>query len=185
MKKILLPIVAIAVVLAVGVVFLNSQQNQSEDFLVRNNLVGMDVMEIVEYLEKKTDEPIGFNAGITATKLVLSDTKGSIELNVPKDLFYLSIAPYINTTHPCGTHNLVSCRGELQGETLHVLITDMDTNEVVLDQDVDTYANGFAGLWLPRNRNLSVTVTYKDLSATTQVSTNDDDNTCETTLKLV
>lgn len=185
MKKHIFQVTSIVAVLLVATILFFNNQNKSEDFLVRNNLQEMSVVEIVEYLEDKTDEPIGFQAGITSRKLLLSDETDSIEMDLPSDLFYLSIAPYINQTHPCGTHNLVTCRGELQNVTLQVVVTDINSNEVILNEDVNTYANGFAGLWLPRERNLSITVMYENLSSTKQVSTYDVDNTCETTLVLV
>lgn len=185
MRKHIFQVVSIVAVLLVGAILFYNNQNKTEEFLARNNLQEMSVVEIVEYLEDKTDEPVGFQAGITSTKLLLSDEKDSVEMDLPSDLFYLSMAPYINQTHPCGTHNLVTCRGELQNVTLYVVVSDVSTNEVVLNEEVNTYANGFAGLWLPRERNLSITVTYDNLSSTTEVSTFEVDNTCETTLRLV
>lgn len=185
MKKNVFQISAIVVVLLLGVALFYNNQNKTEDFLARNNLQDKSISEIVEYLEDNTDEAVGFNAGITSTELLLSDSKGSVEMDLPSDLFYLSIAPYINQTHPCGTHNLVTCRGELQNVTLHVVVTDVFSNEEIMNENVDTYSNGFAGLWLPRERNLSITVHYEELSSTTRISTFEEDYTCETTLRLV
>lgn len=185
MKKYTIHIISIVTVLLLSIFLFSSNQNKKDDFLVRHNLQEMNIYQIVAYLENSLDEPIDFRAGINSTNLLLSDDKGSLNLALPSDMFYLSMAPYITQTHPCSIHNLVTCRGELKEVTLQVLVRDIATNEVILDEDVETFSNGFAGLWLPRDGRFSITVTYDGLSSTTEVSTFEDDNTCETTLKLV
>ncbi len=185
MKKYSFRIGLMIVVLLLATIMFYDNKDKSEEFLVRNDLQDMSVEEIVASLEDKRDEPIGFQSGITSTKLLLSDEEGTIEIDLPNDQFYLSVAPYINQTHPCGTHNLVTCQGELANVALNVLVTDSTTNEVIVDSEVHTYSNGFAGLWLPKDRVLTITVTYESLQSTKQISTSEDDNTCETTMRLL
>lgn len=184
MKKNILLLSMIIIAALISYSLLTANQRKSDDFLVRYELQSLSVVEIINYLEQKTDEPMGFNAGVTATKLLLSDDKDAIELDIPADLFYLSVAPFINQTHPCANHSLVTCTGELQNETLRVLITDLDSDELILDQDIVTSPKGFAGLWLPSGKNIEMTITYKGLVATKQLSTFELDETCETTMQL-
>lgn len=184
MKKNILLLSTILLVAFIGYSLLTSYQRKSEAFLNRYELQSLSVVEIINYLEQKTDEPAGFNASVTSTTLFLSDEKDTIELDLPADLFYLSVAPFINQTHPCATHSLVTCTGELQNETLRVLITDSDTDEIILDQDIVTSPKGFAGLWLPSGKNIEMMITYKDLVATKQLSTFEVDDTCVTTMQL-
>lgn len=184
MKKNILILSMIIIVAFIGYSFLTANQKKSEAFLSRYELQSLSVVEIINYLEQKTDEPLGFNASVTSTQLLLSDENDAVELDLPTDLFYLSVAPFINQTHPCATHSLVTCTGELQNETLRVLITDSDTDELILEQDIVTSPKGFAGLWLPSGKNIELTITYKGFAATKQLSTFEFDETCETTMQL-
>ena len=184
MKKKTIIFVLLIITAILGYTLFFSNQGKSAAFLERYELEGLSVVEIIDILEQKTDEPAGFNASITADKLFLSDGEDTIELDIPENLFYLSVAPYINQTHPCANHSLVTCTGELQKETLRVIITDLDSEVVILDQEVVTSAKGFAGLWLPKDKNLELVVNYEGLTAKKRLSTFDSDNTCETTMQL-
>jgi hypothetical protein len=184
MKRNILILSILVIVTFIGYLLLTSNQKKSETFLSRYDLQSLGVVEIINVLEQKNDEPVGFNASVTSTKLLLSDDKDAVELDIPTELFYLSVAPFINQTHPCATHSLVTCTGELQNETLRVLITDSDTDELILDQDIVTSPKGFAGLWLPSGKNIEMTITYKGLVATKRLSTFEFDDTCETTMQL-
>ena len=78
---------------------------------------------------------------------------------LPEDQFYVSIAPYVDQTHECYYHNLASCQGELVGEDLDVTITS-DDGEVLVDETVTTYDNGFVGFWLPRDIEGTIEVEF-------------------------
>jgi hypothetical protein len=184
MRKFLIISVVWILLSAVGYIALNLDRHNQEVFLNRYDLAGKDVVEIINLLEEKTDEPFGFSAGVNAKKLRLSDAKDTVEFPIPEGKFYLSVAPYINQTHPCAIHNLVTCTGELQNESFDILITDVNTNEVVLSEQRTSTAKGFIGLWLPSDKNLQISITYQGLSATKQVGTFDSNDTCETTMQL-
>lgn len=171
-------------VILVGLLIWGQGRANNDDFLVRNNLDGKSLSQIVDTLENRLNDPAGFTAGINGERLVMTDTKGSHEILLPNNQFYLSIAPYINQTHPCGIHNLVTCRGELKNQTFLVVVTNTQTNEVILNQNVKTANNGFMGIWLPRGLDVTVTVSQGSLTASTQVGTYSDSDTCLTTLKL-
>ena len=67
---------------------------------------------------------------------------------------------------------------------MHILITDAQ-GKVIIDQDMETMDNGFIGVWLPRNMNLNLAVTYNGKSASAPISTFAESETCLTTpLKL-
>jgi len=153
-------------------------------FLETYELDGMNLKSVIQTLETVANEEEGFKAGITGSHLLLSDQDESYEIELPAGEFYLSIAPYINQTHPCSNHNLVTCRGEMKSETFHVIITDLGTNEVVIDTNYQSTPQGFFGVWLKQNKNYEITINYNGMSATTQVVTSPESNTCLTTMQL-
>ena len=44
--------------------------------------------------------------------------------DLPKNEFFVSIAPYVNQTHPCTDHSLTSCQGEMIEKEFDVYIED-------------------------------------------------------------
>jgi hypothetical protein len=184
MKKKLLIGLSILIAFIGVIAFVAANSPNRNDFLAKYDLDGMTVKEIVAYLENDLNEPTNFSAAITGTKLVLGDATHQIELELPKGQFYLSFAPYINQTHPCANHNLVTCRGELKNKSFEVKIVDSQTNTVIVEKTIISSSNGFAGIWLPKNKRFQVTVSYGNLTATEEVSTFTSSNTCLTTLKL-
>lgn len=157
----------------------------SAQVLERNGLQGLTARQIIDKLDASEDDrangPIG---SVRSHELLISDQQGTESMPMPDDQFYLSIAPYLNQTHDCFNHNLATCRGELANKQIHVLLTDA-TGTTLLDQDVTTFANGFAGLWLPRDIEGTLTVTHDGRVATQAIRTGADDATCLTTLKLL
>jgi hypothetical protein len=55
---------------------------------------------------------------------------------------------------------------------------------VLEDTDIQTMANGFFELWLPRNKNIQVTIEGYNKKATGMVGTFLNSNTCLTTFQL-
>lgn len=110
-------------------------------------------------------------------------TEEEAALPLPEDEFYLSIAPYVQQTHPCGYHSLTTCVGELPNTDFDVLIVD-DEGETILDETVTSEDNGFFGLWLPRDIEGEVTIEYDGLSVTGPFTTTGEAKTCETDLQL-
>ena len=180
--KIIIPI-ALLSLLVIAVLLSLSQSKDDADFLEQYNLDNLSTKQIVTELDLKTDESDGFYAAITGGNLIVGDFDNEFKYNTPDDQFYLSFAPYINATHPCGNHNLVTCRGELQNINMHVVIKDSDGNTII-DGDYTSFDNGFIGLWLPKDIEGSITVTYQGLSASSPITTTSSSNTCLTTLKL-
>ena len=154
------------------------------DMLARHDLQGLTTAQVIDRLDASEDDrtngPVG---SVRSGELILSDGEGEATLPMPDDQFYLSIAPYLTKTHECFNHNLASCKGELADTSVHVKIVDA-SGAVMVDRDVTTFANGFAGLWLPRDIEATLTVTYDGKTATVPVATGDGDPTCLTTLRL-
>lgn len=160
-----------------------------DDTLGDFDLAGLDARESIEVLDTLpvAERPASSEliASVHADQLVYSNTSGEeATLPLPDGLFYLSVAPYIGETHSCYFHSLTTCVGELSETPVHVTFTDADTGEVLIDEDLTTYDNGFIGLWLPADVSGELTLTSDGLSATETVSTGPDDLTCLTTMRL-
>ncbi len=174
-------VLVVALVLAFSAV---QTQRVQAAFLEKYALTGLDVQTIVKKLDSSIDEPKELSSSINSEYLTLQDGESKVVLEVPKDSFYLSFAPYENSTHPCGFHSLSGCRGELVNVVVHALITD-SKGAVILDEELETMDNGFIGVWLPRDMNLNITVHYNGKVASAPISTFVDSETCLTTpLKL-
>lgn len=142
----------------------------------------VDIKQLVNDLTVRNIQPA--SASITSSELiVMDDNQEKTVYQLPKDEFFVSIAPFINFTHGCDIHSLTGCQGELVSETLMVYIVDSD-GTIIRDEEMKTEENGFIDLWLPRNDTFTVTVTQDDKSVTSNISTFDGDNTCITTMEL-
>lgn len=138
-----------------------------------------DVYETVEFLESTLFEPGDMEAGLNAEQLTVSNDAGSVSYDMPEDQFYASIAPYYDSTHPCGDHNLVTCRGELDEESFKVTVKDADGN-VVFDETVESESNGFFGIWLPRDIDGTITIEHDGNVIEDEIQTFSDSGTCFT-----
>ncbi|MCX6154910.1 MAG: CueP family metal-binding protein [Candidatus Kapabacteria bacterium] len=149
-----------------------------------NTISGMDLMTaIAKANEWHYSEPkISSNIDTYNLNIIFPDGR-KISKVLPSDSMYIAIAPYITKTHDCAIHNPGSCQGEQVNVTMHFKITD-NANKAIYDSDIQTLKNGFAEFWLPRDKNLTILVTYAGKSATQSVKTDHNCNTCITTMKL-
>lgn len=156
-----------------------------ETFLDEHGLAGQDTEQIVDELDRLDldERPSDLMASVRVDELVLSDEDDEVVLDLPEDRFYLSVAPYVETTHECFYHSLTTCKGELGGEEVQVTVTD-DAGEILVDEEATVFDNGFVGLWLPRDVAGTLAVEYDGKSAATDFGTSEDDPTCLTTLQL-
>lgn len=156
----------------------------AEALLARHDLQGLTAKQVIERLDAAQDDrtagPVG---SVRPDALVLSDAEGEARMPLPADSFYLAFAPYTSRTHDCFNHNLATCQGELASTTLTVKIAAADGRTLV-DGPVRTHANGFAGVWLPRDIKATLSVSVDGRSVTAPISTGPQDPTCVTTLKL-
>ncbi|MEI5909587.1 CueP family metal-binding protein [Bacillus spongiae] len=124
-------------------------------------------------------------ASITSEHLIVKDTNEEERTyDLPKDEFFVSIAPYINKTHPCTNHNLTSCQGELANKTFDVVIED-STGKIIVDENMVSGKNGFLDLWLPRDKEYQVRIKYDGKMVESNLSTFKKDGTCVTTMQLL
>lgn len=142
--------------------------------------------ELKQMVQDFTDRTLtAKSASITSTQLVVVDDDDKEKIyDLPEDEFFVSIAPFMTYTHPCGNHSLTGCQGELVHSEFDVRIEDEKGN-VVLDDKVKTGENGFFDLWLPNNQKYMITVNYEDKTVQSELSTFEEDGTCITTLQLI
>lgn len=147
----------------------------------------MDGVELVDQLDRMTrdERPTDLFASVRSDSVLLQDTQTGDEATVelPDDQFYLSFAPYLSSTHDCFYHSLTTCTGELFNEDVDVTIVASD-GEVLVDDTLTMFDNGFVGVWLPADIEATLTVDYDGKTGTTEIGTGDDDPTCLTTLRL-
>ncbi|MDR1795303.1 MAG: CueP family metal-binding protein [Erysipelotrichaceae bacterium] len=164
-----------------------------EELLAKYGLTGMSIKEMMAYLEESVDDTDAFNASVHPTYLELTDKASETVIDLPiEDGFYLSVAPYIEETHECYFHNLATCKGELAHVTVHVTFTETD-GTVLVDEDLQTYQNGFFAIWLPLDDEGLLEITYISEDGLTyfgseEITTYDDpveDPTCITTIQLI
>ena len=162
-----------------------SGSSQAADFLSDHDLAGKSVTEIIDELDRSAEDKSRQLVGsVRYDSLALTDGETGREVTLPiDDGFYLAVAPYVEKTHECYYHNLASCQGELVDADLQVLITAAD-GEVLVDETVTTYQNGFAGFWLPRDIEGTIAVTHDGKSVESPFATSADSPTCVTTLQL-
>lgn len=159
-----------------------------ESFLAAFDLDGLDARQVIERLDTTglDERNADLIASIRPNEIAFANADGvEASMPMPRDEFYLSIAPYMDQTHECYFHSLTTCVGELQNAEIDVTITNADTGELILEESDVTYDNGFIGFWVPSGINAEVTIEHDGLSATEVLPTiSVDDRTCVTTMQL-
>ncbi|EHG7611290.1 MULTISPECIES: copper-binding periplasmic metallochaperone CueP [Citrobacter] len=165
---------------ASGTVFAASPQAA---FLAEHGLAGKTVEQMVDALDQTPQaRPLPLSASITSTALKLSSGEQSYTLPLGEK-FYLSFAPYQRQTHPCFNHSLSGCQGEMPDTTFNVKITD-SKGDVLIEKPMKSHQNGFIGVWLPRNMEGIIEVSYNGKMASHAIATREDSQTCLTELRL-
>ncbi|KAB2330074.1 CueP family metal-binding protein [Bacillus mesophilum] len=144
-----------------------------------------EAKDIKELIKSYSTSDMGEDsASITSHDLIVAKSDGSKHsYELPKDEFFVSIAPYINETHPCALHNLTGCQGEMANEKFAVYIEDEEGNAVV-DEVMKSHDNGFIDLWIPRDQTYKISIAYKGKKADSTISSFKGDHTCITTMQL-
>lgn len=179
-KKILYGIIGLLVLILIISIPILVNNISKTNLLKEYNLDGLSIEELVVHLDKNGNKYNDIKASINGEHLIIIKNDKSYEFALPKNKFYVSIAPYINETHPCKYHNFITCRSELKNEDFYVKVIDKNNN-TIFESNVNSYYNGFSGLWLPRNMEGFIEIRYFDKSVITQISTYKDSNTCLTT----
>lgn len=186
MKRLTLLAAALALVLT-GCSAVGPEPTLTESaLLTEHGLADMSVMEIIDTLDRMPvdDRPTDLIAAVRPDALILTDNVREVSLAMPDDVTYVSVAPFVEQTHECYFHSLTTCRGELSRQPIDVRIVDHATGDVIRNESVTTYDNGFTGLWLPRDVTGTIEVTYDGMSGSTPFSTANDAASCITTLQL-
>lgn len=159
----------------------------SQSFLKSQGLSGMNAVEIVDYLDRVpvAARSTDLMASVRHDELLLTADGQEIALELPEDVTYVSIAPYVDETHDCFYHSLTTCRGELGAEAVQVTFVDGVTGERLIEEEVTTFSNGFFGFWVPSHATGTIEVSYQGRTGTTEFSTEEDGATCVTDLPLV
>ncbi|THE09353.1 hypothetical protein E1I69_22665 [Bacillus timonensis] len=149
----------------------------------------MGVNEAKDIKEMVHDYSVGsfedVSASITSHELIVTDSnKKETAYELPEDEFFVSIAPFVKETHECAIHSLTGCQGELVEKEFEVYIED-EAGNVVVDETIASFENGFIDLWLPRDKTYQVKIGYDGKTAESQISTFEGDNTCITTMQLM
>lgn len=141
-----------------------------------------DIKEKVnEYSVGSFDDNI--TASITSHKLLVKENGKETTFELPSEEFFVSIAPFVTTTHTCAIHSLTGCQGELVNKDFEVFIEDEDGN-VVVDETMTSLENGFIDLWLPRDKKFQLKISHDGKAVEANISTFEGDNTCITTMQL-
>lgn len=177
MKKILLLLVAVLFAVTL------SGCTKSNESLENVGLDGLSGKEILTGVADGSIVVDGFGLSVYDDELIVFIEEEKISIDMPKNEFYLSVAPYVDVTHECTFHSATGCRGELKSESFFVEFIDIDGN-VILSQNMTSLNNGFIDLWLPRNIEGTLTITQGDLSASKVIQTVAGEPTCETTMQL-
>ncbi len=176
MKKIILFVTTMIVILTLSAC-------STKDDLASIGLDGLNGKEILTGVGDGSIVVDGFGLSVYDDELVVIIDDSRISVDMPNDEFYLSVAPYIDSTHTCGFHSATGCRGELKQESFHLEFVDLEGN-VILSENMTSMSNGFIDLWLPRNIEGTLTITQDGLSSSKIISTEAGEPTCETTMQL-
>lgn len=157
-----------------------------DTFLTTHGLANMDAVEIIDHLDRQkvTERPTDLIASVRADELLLSSDDQEVVVDLPDNQTYVSVAPYITSTHDCFYHSLTTCQGELGNEDIQVKITDEATGEVLINEQTTTFDNGFVGFWLPDDVTGTIEITHQGRTGVTKFSTTEDGATCVTDLRL-
>lgn len=191
MKRVAIMTAALSLVLAGCAPAADAEPSPSTDsqaeFLNTYDLDDMDAVEIIDHLDRleTAERPADLIASVYPDELVLTDNRQEVVLDLPQNLSYLSIAPYVEQTHDCFYHSLTTCQGELSNATVDVEITDSTTGDVVVDEQATTFDNGFVGFWVPSDIDGTIEISYDGRTGTSDFTTTDEGATCITDLQLV
>ena len=149
-------------------------------------LAGAGAQQVIDRLDQlPVDErPHDLTASVHPGQLRLSVAGAKTDLPLPKDRFYLAVAPYETQTHDCFYHSLTTCTGELPARSMRVRVVDRTHHRVLVSGTRTTYDNGFVGFWLPRDIKGAVQVRFHGKAGEVAFGTGAKAPTCLTGLRL-
>ena len=165
--KYLLIVFAVFALVLLGTELLGKQEEGN--LLETYNFSHLNIVELIDSLENDnhTKEVL---ASISGDTLALSLEGQAYSFDIPNDFFYISFAPYINSTHDCYTHSLTGCQGELTNKDMFISIYD-GLGNLIEEKTMNTGDDGFIGLYLDRFENYQIHVSYQALNSQFLVDT--------------
>jgi len=154
----------------------------AQDAPTTRALEGLDARAAVELANAWKGSGVTSFATPDAVHFVFADGT-AVVVPLPDDVMYVSVAPYLQHTHPCATHYMSGCQGELVGAPVHVLAILAD-GTVLIDEVMPTMANGFIDLWLPRDQAIDLHLSLDGYAVVGRLTTYADSRTCITDLRL-
>jgi len=158
-----------------------SDPNYDNDY---NNIKNLGIKEAVALANDwkfSKKEIISF---ITPKELTITFPDGrKVVTALPDDEMYVAVAPWINYTHSCSVHYLSSCQGELENKIFEISVKEKSDN-LIFEGPVTSMKNGFFELWLPRDLELVVDISYDGKTAGIVLLTDNSCNTCFTEARL-
>ena len=145
-------------------------------------LAGLDAHEAVDLANAWKGNGVTTFATPTEVRFVFPDGT-EVTVPMPEHEMLVSVAPYLVHTHPCATHFMSGCQGELVDAPVHVLATATD-GTVLIDEVMPTQANGFIDLWLPRDLTIDLQLRLDGLASIGRIATFADSETCVTTFQF-
>lgn len=149
-----------------------------------DSLTNLNAKQVIALGNEWRDSAPKIKTYITTSEVIMEfPDERVMKKSLPDSLMYLAVAPYFNTTHECEIHYPSSCSGELIEKS--VKLTAKDANGTIyFDGNITTLKHGFFEIWLPRNKNIKLVITYDSKVGEESLSTNSDSRTCITTIKL-
>lgn len=153
--------------------------------LAQLGVEGEDVRDVIVSMDQLDEaRPLPVQGSVRTDEVIFSSADaGEVAVPIPGNEVYVSVAPYVTSTHDCFYHALGSCQGELVGEDVNITVTD-DDGETIIQEDATTYRNGFVGFWVPKDTTGTISVTHDGMSGEVPFDTSDEGATCITTLQL-
>jgi len=145
-------------------------------------LAGVDAVAAMDLANAWKGEPVISFVTSAAVHFTFPDGR-EVAVPLPDDEMLVSVAPYLVHTHPCLTHYMSGCQGELVNAPFHLRAV-LEDGTVIIDEVRPSMANGFVDLWLPRGRVIELTFELDGYRTVGVVTTHADSPTCITTLRL-
>ncbi|MDY0278209.1 MAG: CueP family metal-binding protein [Acholeplasma sp.] len=165
MKNILLYIGLFGLLIALIFIFKSGDELK---FYEEYGLNIEDQESLINDLENKNFNQ-EISASISDQSIFIYHKNKEYEIMLQEDLFYVSLAPYINQTHGCYTHSLTGCQGELID--IDFLVKIYNEEDFLLEEKtINSGSDGFFGLFLQKGVTYKIIVEYEGLSTSYDIN---------------
>ena len=120
---------------------------------------------------------ISISAGVIIGYSLIPQPEPENQVKGDMDVY---IAPYITNTHPCYTHAVGSCQGELTNTVVKYVI-DSGDQSVHIEDEITTGDDGFFTVNIPAQKSYQISIWIGPNEGYAQFSTYADSPNCITT----